>query len=90
MRNWIEKLAKVSEEEGRLIYTNVGIGCYKWMICRNYGSDDTYSLYLEDEGNYRAINTTIYRDEYDLLTKVYNHVKEKTEDYFIDQINTLP
>lgn len=94
MRPWIEKLAKVSKEQGSIYryFVSLGPDLY-WDL-------DTY--YKEGKGKYLRLSKgnsispastdatfKLYDDEWDLLNEVLDYCEKKARDYLIEQINNL-
>jgi len=85
MRQWIEKLAKVSKERGVFCNGQIYIDAiYKW---HSYGCDNIYYVYI-DAGT-ETSNIKIYQDEYDLLSEVKDLVANNTKDNIIKELENL-
>ena len=86
MINWVEKLAKISKEQGIRNCGKVRINAlsYKWY---SYTCDGMFYVYI-DTGTQTA-SIKIYQDEYDLLSKIEDLVANNTEDNIIESLENL-
>ena len=85
MRQWVEKLAKVSKERGVFCSGQIYIDAiYKW---HSYGYDNIWYVYINTGTQTASIK--IYQDEYDLLSKIENLVMDNTGDDIIKEIENL-
>ena len=86
MRQWVEKLAKVTKEEGCISDYGCEVKNIRWSACSwNYEKSLTINLIEEDK---RAA-IKIYEDEYDLLKSVNDYLRKVNQDYIINQLNNL-
>ena len=97
MRTWVEKLAKAIKNEGIEIggyfpvtikFKNYEISLYIYSN-RNCESHISISELDKDNKIMRSHNIILYKDETDLLLKIFTKIQEETEDYFIEQFNNL-
>ena len=85
MRNWVEKLAKAIEKEGK-------IDIHSWKL-----NDWSINVYDLTDGSKRCALSDgdqgmcikLYDDEYDILQKARETCKRKSEDHFIELINNF-
>lgn len=94
MRNWVEKLSKISKERG---VSNNGRIVLKeqlwweladWNRCHNIKhADKELCVCLNDTNRFEYIR--IYDDEYDVLKECQEYVQQTTKDYILEFINIL-
>jgi hypothetical protein len=92
MRNWIEKLGKVSKERGTFIcFREIKIANFSWNVYE--GFDPKYMLTIKEfndkEYFINQISLKIYQDEYDYLFDIYKTKFKNYEDNLIAQIENL-
>lgn len=90
MRPWIEKLAKISKEEGIMCHYKCTIPSVNisWAISiTNY--DKEYDTYIQIDNPITCATCKIYEDEHDLLKDTLDYVKNRSKDIIIEQINNL-
>ena len=79
MRQWIEKLSKISKERGIFCSGQVHFGTYKW---HTYGCDN-----IND--GVQTASIKIYQDELDLLSETETLVANNTRDNIIKELENL-
>lgn len=92
MRNWVEKLGKISKERGTYIYfQDVKVDNFTWNVYK--GFDPKYMLTIKEfndkEHVINQISLKIYQDEYDYLFDIYKNKLKNYEDDLIAQIENL-
>jgi hypothetical protein len=87
MRQWVEKLANLSKNEGiyyeafTVIVKDIRWSAIKW--------DSIISLNIKLTKEGRADSIKIYEDEYDLLKSTTDYLKKANQDYIIEKLNNL-
>lgn len=87
MRQWVEKLANLSKNEGiyyeafTVIVKDIRWSAIKW--------DNIISLNIKLTKEGRADSIKIYEDEYDLLKSTTDYLKKANQDYIIEKLNNL-
>ena len=87
MRQWVEKLANISKNEGRyheaftVIFNDIRLSVIKW--------DGILSLSVKLIKEDRVDSIKIYEDEYDLLKSTTDYLKKTNQDYIIEKLNNL-
>lgn len=82
MRNWIEKLGKISKESGiNKYFANIRVNNLEWTVYKH--PENTYRLLIKDifyDDNKYENSTyfTIYQDEFDYLNDI---LLTKQKDY---------
>lgn len=86
MRQWIEKLAKVTKEEGYVSDYGCEVKDIRWVVC-GWNNDKNVTITLIKEN--RCTSVKIYEDEYDLLKSVNEYLRKLNQDYIIEKLNNL-
>lgn len=94
MRTWIEKLAKISKEEGYYAQVRENIFHHPGITVRSIHwrispCDIEKYLFITDDNDGCFASIKIYNDEYDLLEDVISILAKKSQDYFINQIENF-
>lgn len=94
MRSWIEKLAKISKEQGSIYRYHVSLGSdFYWDLDTYYKDINGKYLCLYKGSSISSTSTDahfkLYDDEWDLLNEVLDYCENKSRDYLIEQINNL-
>lgn len=85
MRSWVEKLAKISKDEGVSCSGQIVIRSgYKW---HSYMMDNTCYVYINTGTQTSSIK--IYQDEYDLLSETEDIVDNNTKNNIIKELENL-
>lgn len=87
MRQWVEKLAKITKEEGYFCdgFT-MKVKDIQWSLT---ALDDGKNLWVKLMKEDRLDSIKIYEDEYDLLKSVSDYLKKTNQDYIIEKLNNL-
>lgn len=87
MRQWVEKLAKHSKENGQYYDRfTVVVDDIRWSVV-NW--DSIINLYVKLIKEDRVDSIKIYEDEYDLLKSTTDYLKKANQDYIIEKLNNL-
>lgn len=87
MRQWAEKLANISKNEGKYYEAfTVIVNDIRWSAIK-WDSIISLNIKLTKEG--RADSIKIYEDEYDLLKSTTDYLKKANQDYIIEKLNNL-
>lgn len=87
MRNWVEKIARLIETEGK----KIGGFSYKvldyeiWFVP---GERESY-VSITNETTKEHADVKLYEEEQDILKKAFDRCEERTTDSIIEQINNL-
>lgn len=93
MRNWIEKLGKISKELGiNKNYTTVKVNNLEWNVYPF--TDNTYRLHIKDISDYdnryeNSTYITIYQDEFDYLNDILLAKQKDYQNQIISKIESL-
>lgn len=87
MRNWIEKIAKLIESEGK----RIGGFSYEVLDYEIYFMPGGSASYISIENKITKDHTDVklYEEEIDLIKKALDKCKEKTTNSIIEQLNNL-
>ena len=86
MRNWVEKLAKVSEEKGEQYRNKIRVNDIEWTTWKSY---ENKGYYISIDCNSMYTTHKLYEDEYDLLYKTEDYILNKAKDQVTEIINNL-
>lgn len=87
MRQWVEKLANISKNEGRYHEAfTVIVNDIRWSVIK---WDGILSLSVKLIKEDRVDSIKIYEDEYDLLKSTTDYLKKANQDYIIEKLNNL-
>lgn len=87
MRQWVEKLANISKNEGRYHEAfTVIVNDIRWSVIK---WDGILSLSVKLIKEDRVDSIKIYEDEYDLLKSTTDYLKKTNQDYIIEKLNNL-
>jgi hypothetical protein len=87
MRNWVEKIARLIETEGKKI-GRFSCKVLDYEIWFASGERESY-VSITNETTKEHADVKLYEEEKDVIKKALDRCKEKTTNSIIDQLNNL-